>query len=69
MDIRPIQQPVIVSVPTTIQVNTNLSTYVLKSSTHQPSNGRQPRDLLGGSSLEGDLLGGLPFNPPIGSFK
>jgi hypothetical protein len=69
MDRRPIQQLVIASVQTTIQVNTNLPTYVLKSSTHQPSNEKQPRDSPEGSLLKEDLLGGPPFNPPIGSFK
>ncbi len=67
-DKQPIQQHVPTLMPTTIQVTTSLLTYVPKHSDHQPSNGRQPRDSHGGSSLGGDPLRELPFNPPIASF-
>jgi hypothetical protein len=61
-------QHVIILVPTTIQVNTSLPTYISRGSTHQPLNGGQPRDSLRGSSPRGDPLGGSPFNLPIGSY-
>jgi len=60
--------PIIVSVPTTIQIITNLPTHIPKGSNHQPLDGGQPKDSLKGSSLRGNLPGESPFNPPIGSF-
>jgi hypothetical protein len=63
-----VQQPIIIPVPTTIHVTISLPTYIPKGSIHQPSDGREPRDSPGRSSHGGDLHGGPPFNPPIGSF-
>jgi hypothetical protein len=67
-DRQPIQQHVITSVPTTIQVTTNLLTYVPKCSNHQPPNGEQFADSPRGSSFRRDPLGEPPFNPPITCF-
>jgi hypothetical protein len=36
---------------------------------HQPPNGRQFGNSLGGSSPEGDLRGSPPFSPPIGPYE
>ncbi len=68
-----VQQPIIAPIFNTIQVTTSLPTYVHRGSTHQPPNGRQPRDSLRGSSLrgsslKGDLHGGPPFNPLVGTY-
>jgi hypothetical protein len=62
-----VQQFVITLVPTTIQVNTNLLTYVLGGFTHQPLDGGQLEHSPRRSSSQGDMLGGPPFNSPIGS--
>ncbi len=67
-DRRPVQQHVTTPIPTIVQVNTSLPTHVFRGFTHQPSDGRQPKDSLGGSSYRGDPLGGPPFNPHVGSF-
>jgi hypothetical protein len=68
-DRQPIQQLVITLMPTTIQVTTNLPTYVPRHSDHQPPNGGQPKNWFGGSSPEGNPLGERPFNPLVASFK
>jgi len=41
-------------VPTNIQVTTSLPTHIPRGFDHQPPNGRQPGNSLGGSSLIGD---------------
>jgi len=51
---------------TTIHVTISLPTHIPKGSNHQPLNGKQLRDSLGGSSPGGDSLGKPPFNPPVG---
>jgi hypothetical protein len=61
MDRRLVQQPITTLVPTIVWVNTNFPTYVPRCSTHQPSDGGQPKDSHGGSSSKGDPLG----KPPI----
>jgi hypothetical protein len=58
-----VQKPIIVLVPTTIQVTTSLPAYVPRGSAHQPLDGGQPKD-----SPRGDLPRERPFNRPIGSF-
>ncbi len=54
--------------PTIVHVTTSLPTYVPKRLDYQPSDGGQPRDSLGRSSLEGDSSREPPFNPPIAYF-
>ncbi len=61
-------QHVIILVPTTIQVNTSLPTYISRGSTHQPLNGGQPRDSHGKKSFKGNSLKEPPFNPHVGSY-
>ncbi len=63
-----VHQPNTTLVPTTIHVNTSLPTYVPRGFVHQPLNGRQVGDSLGGSSLKGDPPRGPPFNPPVRSY-
>jgi hypothetical protein len=55
-------------VPTTVHVTTSLPTYLAEHFNHQPSDGRQLGDSLGGSSPKGDLLGEPPFNILVASF-
>jgi hypothetical protein len=54
MDKWHVQQPVTTPIPTTIYITTNLPTYVPRGYAHQPPNGGQPKDSLGGSSPKGD---------------
>jgi len=63
-----VQQPITILVPTTIHVITSLPTYIPKGSIHQPQDGKEARNSPRRSSHGGDLHGGPPFNPPIGSF-
>ncbi len=51
-----------------MHVTTSLPTHMPKGCDHQPLDGEQPRDSLGGNSPRGDLLRKPPFNPPIGPF-
>jgi hypothetical protein len=62
MDRQLVQQFVIASMLTTTHVNTNLPNYIPRGFDHQPPNGGQPRDSLGGSSPKGVRLGEPPFN-------
>jgi len=62
-DRQPIQQLIIALVPTTIQVTTNLPTYVPKGFTHQPLDGGQP-----GDSPRRNPPKGPPFNPHVRSY-
>jgi hypothetical protein len=62
------KQLVTTSLPTIIQVITNLLTHIPRGSNHQPLDGRQLRDSPGGSSPRGDLPGEPPFNPHVGPF-
>ncbi len=55
-------------IPTIVQINTSLPTHVPRGTTHQPTNGGQPRYSSRGSSLRGDFLKSPPFNPHVGSF-
>jgi hypothetical protein len=68
-DKQPIQQLVIASMLTIVQVTTSLPTYVPKHFDHQPLNGRQPKDSPRGSSLRKDFPKEQTFNPHVGSFK
>jgi hypothetical protein len=68
MDKQPIQQPVTTLVPTTIQVTTSLPTHIPRGSNHQPLDGGQFRDSLGGSSLKGNPLGEPLLNALVGPF-
>ncbi len=52
-DKQPIQQLVNAPIPTTIQVITNLPTYVPRGSAHQPLDGRQLGDSLGRNLRKG----------------
>ncbi len=58
-----VQQLVIAPIPTIVQVTTNLLTYVPRGSAHQPLDGGQLGNSLGGSSRRGDLPREPPFNP------
>jgi hypothetical protein len=49
---------------TIVKVTTSLPTYVPTCSTHQPSDGGQPRDSPRGSSPKGKPH----FNPNVGSY-
>ncbi len=61
-------EQVIALIPTTVHVNINLPTQVLRGFAHQTSNGGQLGDSPRESSPEWDAPRGPPFNPPIGSF-
>jgi hypothetical protein len=59
-----VQEPITTLVSTNVQVITSLLTHIPKGSNHQPSNGTQPRDSFGGSSLGGNS----PREPLVGPF-
>jgi hypothetical protein len=62
------KQPIIASVPTIVHVTTNLPTYVATRSNHQPLDGGQPGNSLGGSSSKRDPLGKPPSNILVAYF-
>jgi hypothetical protein len=68
-DEQTIQQLVITPVPTIIHVTTNLPTYVLKGSIHQPLDGKQHGDSLRRSSPRRDSPRGSPPNPFLGTYE
>jgi hypothetical protein len=55
--------------PNIVHVSTSLPTYIPKGFDHQPLDGRQPRDSLGGSSPKGGLLREPSFKLHVGSFR
>ncbi len=62
------KQHVTTLVPTNVHVITSLPTHIPRNFDHQPQNGRQLGDSLGGNIHGRDPLEEPPFNPPIGSF-
>ncbi len=63
-----VQQLVIASMPTTVQVTTSLTTHIPRGSDHQTLNGGQLGDSPKGSSLKEDMPREPPFNPLIEPF-
>jgi len=63
-----VHQPINALVPTTIHVNTDLPTYVLRGFAHRQPDGGQVGDSLGRSSPRGDAPRRPPFNPHVGSY-